>query len=48
MLHEAGYVFGDLLPPNVVLSDGKALLVDSGIIEKDHDLRLLNHYFPIP
>jgi RIO-like serine/threonine protein kinase len=75
-LHDAGYVFGDLRPPNVMVSDRKALLVDFdwagaykevhypaglgkgitdycdatdfGIIEKDHDLSLLNHYFPIP
>lgn len=72
-LHGSDYVFGDLRPPNVVFSWGKAFLVDFdwagkygeafypteleegiteycegrelGIIEKEHDLALLDHYF---
>ena len=72
-LHESGYVFGDLRPPNILFSAGKALLVDFdwagkhgeafypmelaegitkycegrdlGVIEKEHDLALLVHYF---
>ena len=72
-LHDSGYVFGDLRPPNVVFATSKAFLVDFDwagkhgeafypmelgegitkyckgrdleIIEKEHDLALLDHYF---
>ena len=72
-LHDSGYVFGDLRPPNVVFMAGKAPVdfdwagnhgetfypMEPGegitkyqcggrglkIIEKEHDLALLDHYF---
>ena len=73
-LHSLNFVFGDLRPPNIMVSDGEVLLVDFdwagkcgevhypdglgegitdhckgkdfGVIEEQHDLDLLNHYFP--
>ena len=72
-LHGSGFVFGDLRPPNVMVSGSKVLLVDFdwagedgqvhyptgivegitrhsgardlGLIEKQHDLDLLDYYF---